>query len=568
MTRMNFRTVAHDILQLLNRTLQATHIYITKKDGNRFRFLYGICEMNTIHYTHAKNLFENEVDMLQFIWSEEEYEEREIIASTDRGQLISKPLYLSNKEMFGTLTIVYPATEEVTDTHRLVIKTMVKFLNYALELRSIAISDSLTGLYNRYFLETYLSKTDDILAKGYAIIYFDLDDFKYVNDSLGHNTGDKILRYVSQKLKKNFADFFVCRMGGDEFLIFLPWVTEQEVLEKFAKRIYSMFKKPYLVDGFEIFLKASVGISIYPDDASTLEDMIKNADAAMYVAKEKGKNQAVFYNNGMNEGALKRLELESYLNKALEYDEFELYYQPQIEVSTNRLIGVEALIRWNHPKLGVVSPQVFLDIAEKTNLIIPIGEWVIRTACSTLKQWLDSGHPEIRMSVNLSAKQFLQHGLSDIIAQILEETNLPAHLLNLEITETVSVNDAKVVISILDQLKSLGLEISVDDFGTGYSSLAYLKDFPVDCLKIDQMFIREIEKDPKHKAIVNATIYLAHALNLRVVGEAVETKEQLEFLEQMGCDEVQGYFYSKPLPYQKMIHLLEKYRQEGKFTTE
>ncbi|TWI54474.1 putative bifunctional diguanylate cyclase/phosphodiesterase [Halalkalibacter nanhaiisediminis] len=565
MTKMTFRSVSHDILELLGGMIDSSKIYITKREGNGFSFLYGLDDHNKIQYSTVDDLFENEYASSLINWTDSRVicEERCVEGFRNNRQIICKPLYFAEEELFGTLTVLIPIDSTLSSVQMHSLKTVTRFLNYALELQSVAIRDSLTGLYNRYFLEGYLSKLEKSVEDGYSIIYFDLDDFKYINDSLGHRTGDKLLQDISKDLKAAFPDYFVCRMGGDEFLLFLPAVKDHDVLQMLTKRVQKIFKKPYMIDGFEVYIKASIGIAIYPNDGESLEDIIRNADAAMYVAKRKGKNQAVFYEFSMNEDAMKRFELESYLNKALDYDEFELYYQPQIEVESGRVVGVEALIRWNHPKLGIVSPNVFLDIAEESNLIMQIGEWVLKTACQMGKMWIDAGYEPIKIGVNLSAKQFLQHDLADLISNTLKETGLPPSLLNLEITETVSVNDAKLVISILEQLRAIGIEISVDDFGTGYSSLAYLKDFPVNTLKIDQMFIRELEKDSQHQAIVNATIYLAHALNLRVVGEAVETKEQLLFLKEKGCDEIQGYYLSKPLPATKMTTYLKDYA-EGK----
>ncbi|WP_017729066.1 putative bifunctional diguanylate cyclase/phosphodiesterase [Halalkalibacterium ligniniphilum] len=557
---MTFRNVAHDILTLLYETLEAKKIYISERDGSVFHFLYGIHQSNLIEYSSTAELVENKnLDRLLAWDGREELEERSLEIINNGQRHVCKPLYGTGKELFGTLTVEFAGDKPLHSSHSLLLMTMAKFLNYTLELRALTIRDTLTGLYNRYFLESYLHKMKNLLQTGYSLIYFDLDDFKYINDSLGHSMGDKLLKQVSADLKEVFSDYFVCRMGGDEFLIFLPWVTEQEVIEKNLGRLKEIFKTPYVINGYEIFLKASVGIASCPSDGETLEEMIRNADTAMYVAKKQGKSQAVYYHFTMNEGTMKRFELESYLNKALDYKEFELYYQPQIELKTGKILGAEALIRWNHPKLGIVSPDVFLELAEETNMITDIGDWVLKTACATCKEWVNQGFSDLKIGVNLSAKQFLQHDLVEKISNVLKEVDLSPHLLDIEITESVSMHDSKLVISILEDLKMLGVKISVDDFGTGYSSLAYLKNFPVDVLKIDRTFIRELKKDDQFEAIVNATIYLAHALRMRVIAEAVETEEQFRYLQERDCDEIQGYFVSKPLTKEEMSLFLEKH---------
>jgi EAL domain-containing protein (putative c-di-GMP-specific phosphodiesterase class I) len=324
-----------------------------------------------------------------------------------------------------------------------------------------------------------------------------------------------------------------------------------------AQRIINTVSQPFNLDGHEVIITTSIGISFYPDDGKDVVTLIKNADTAMYHAKDQGRNNFQFYNQSMNSTAYERLVLENHLRKALEREEFILYYQPQFDIATTEILGVEALIRWRHPDLGMVSPAEFIPLAEETGLIIQIDEWVLKTACAQNKAWQEAGLPPIIMAVNLSGQNFIRKNLLGIIDKIIDDTGLDPRYLELELTESVLMKNAKETASTLRVLKDMGLHISIDDFGTGYSSLSYLKRFPLNTLKIDQSFIREITSDPDNAAITTAIIAMAHSLKLRVVAEGVETEEQLAFLLDHGCQAMQGFLYSRPLPAAEVVQFIQ-----------
>ena len=390
------------------------------------------------------------------------------------------------------------------------------------------ITDQLTGLPNRILFQDHLTAALNEARQNktrLAVLFIDLDRFKYINDTLGHKVGDLLLMQVVERLISCLRDDeALYRLGGDE--------------------------------GHELFISTSIGISWYPEDGEDMETLYKNADMAMYRAKEQGRNNYQVFDVRMNDYAFERLQLEKDLRKALEREEFLVYYQPQIHIPTGRIIGMEALVRWEHPKRGMVSPGQFIPLAEETRLIIPIGEWVLRTACAQNKAWQDAGFPHVRVSVNLSAHQFLEPHLAQMIKQVLDETGLAPEYLDLEITESITMNNIDRAIATMHELASLGIQMSIDDFGTGYSSLSYLKKFPIHTLKIDRSFVRDIPNDSDDGAIATAIIAMAHSLNLNVIAEGVETADQLEFLGERGCDEMQGYLVSRPVPASEFEHLL------------
>jgi diguanylate cyclase (GGDEF)-like protein/PAS domain S-box-containing protein len=417
------------------------------------------------------------------------------------------------------------------------------------KMKFMAYHDALTGLPNRRFFNRCLT---DALAmsqrakQSTAVMFVDLDNFKRINDTLGHAVGDQLLKAVVRRFTACVSEKdIISRLGGDEFAIILQGISRQHAAEV-AERIIDCCSEPFVIEGHELFVSPSIGISLYPDDGDSIENLVKNADVAMYEAKEQGKNTYQFYTSEMNEAIFRRVELEKHLRKALEREELSLYYQPQVDLKTGRIIGVEALVRWEHPQWGIVSPADFIPLAEETGLIVPLGEWVLRTACRQQKAWQEAGLPFTRVSVNLSTRQFYQNDLVKTISQILRQTGLDPQYLELEITEsiTMSVDHA---LEVLDKLKGLGVKLSMDDFGTGYSSLSYLKNFPIDQLKIDQSFVRDITGSRKDAAIVKTIIELAHNLDMRVIAEGVETEEQLNWLKQQECDEAQGYYFSEPL---------------------
>jgi len=419
-------------------------------------------------------------------------------------------------------------------------------------LRYLANYDSLTKLPNRTLFLDRLER-----AMAYArrynhlvvLLFLDIDRFKAINDSLGHLVGDQLLQAVSERLRLCAREGdTVARLGGDEFTIVIEGIIDLSDADIAAKKVLKSMSKSFILEGHDMFVTASIGLTVYPSDSDNVESLIRNADTAMYRAKQAGRNNYQFYTEDMNTRAIENLLLQNSLRNALDNQEFLLYYQPQINLSSGEMIGMEALIRWQHPELGLLSPKQFISIAEDTGLIIPIGEWVFRQVCLQLKEWSDRELPLFRVSVNLSACQFKQKNLVETISSIFEETGIDPSYIELEITEGVLVDDEEKAIDILHQLKNLGMYISIDDFGTGYSSLSYLKRFPLNTLKIDKSFIRDISTDADDAAIAEAIIALGHSLRLKVIAEGVETREQLEFLTPRGCDEVQGFYFSEPLP--------------------
>ncbi|MGK2859614.1 MAG: putative bifunctional diguanylate cyclase/phosphodiesterase, partial [Thermoanaerobaculia bacterium] len=415
----------------------------------------------------------------------------------------------------------------------------------------VAYHDPLTGMPNRALFFDRLNVALAHAARHkhkLAVLFLDLDRFKNVNDSLGHTLGDELIREASLRLHRCVrSEDTVARFGGDEFLLLLRIVGRVEDAGRVAQKILETISQPYRLGKREIITTASVGIAIYPTDGTDAETLVRNADAAMYRAKEAGRDASRFYAPAMNANALEELELESDLRRALERKQLALHYQPLIDLERGRIYGLEALIRWEHPKLGLLPPDRFIPVAESTGLIIPIGNWVIREACRQIKSWHRLLGNELVVSVNLSPRQFEQADLPGQVRAAFEEAGLRPRFLELEITESHAMADVAKSIRILGELKSLGVRLAIDDFGTGYSSLSYLKQFPVDTLKLDRSFVREITV-PEDGAIARGIIAMAHSLNLRVLAEGVETLGQLEFLREHACDRLQGYLFSRPLP--------------------
>jgi len=424
----------------------------------------------------------------------------------------------------------------------------------------LAYYDALTGLPNRTLLQDRLIKA---LASArrqknkVALLFLDLDRFKIINDSLGHSVGDLVLQQVAERLKKwSREQDTVARVGGDEFLIVLTAVKEPADAAVAAERLMNTMNAAYVVQGHSLGISCSVGISIFPEHGAEGETLIKNADAAMYSAKESGCNNLQFFTKDMNAQAVERLTLESGLRLALDKKELFLVYQPQIEIATGRITGLEALLRWQHPELGLVPPDKFIRIAENSGLIMPIGEWVLRTACSQARKWQDEGLLAVPVAVNVSAVQFRQTGFCELIGRVLSETGLAPQYLELELTESLLLSNADTMFSVLQDLRAMGLKLAIDDFGTGYSSLSYLRQFPVGKLKIDRSFIRDILVNPDDAAIATAIIGMAKSLNLKVIAEGVEDEAQMSFLRARQCDEIQGYYFSKPLAVDKVADKL------------
>jgi diguanylate cyclase (GGDEF)-like protein len=430
------------------------------------------------------------------------------------------------------------------------------------ELDHLAYHDALTDLPNRILFEDRLTQALALAQRSeqtLGMLFLSLDRFKKVNDTLGHALGYRLLKEVAERLTSCVREGdTVARFEGDEFALLLTQIGGTEDVVEIIYQINEMLKLPFILDGHELFITVSIGISLYPDDGADAHTLLKNAGAAIYRAKEHGGNNYQFYTSDMNAKAMKRLSLENSLRRALERAEFEVYYQPQIDFNTGQVVGMEALVRWQHPELGMVSPAEFIPLAEDTGLIVPLGEWVLRTACAQNRSWQDAGLAFLSVAVNLSARQFQQQNLSRVVARILQETGLNPHYLELELTESSIMKNAESGVRTLTELKEMGVKMAIDDFGTGYSSLGYLKRLPIDMLKIDQSFVRDVTTDPDDAALVMAIIALAHNLRLKVIAEGVETEEQRRFLHLLRCDQWQGYLYSKPLRAAAFAELLSQ----------
>jgi diguanylate cyclase (GGDEF)-like protein/PAS domain S-box-containing protein len=417
-------------------------------------------------------------------------------------------------------------------------------------IRHLAFHDALTGLPNRRLFRDRLHQAAAVSRRsgtGFALMLLDLDRFKTVNDTLGHDIGDGLLTAVAERLIANTREGdTLARMGGDEFALIAIDLKHPEEMVHLAEKLLNILQSPFNLQGHELYVSTSIGITLFPADTEEVDVLVKNADIALYHAKDQGRNNFQFFTGDTNAAMLYRLALESSMRWALERNEFLLNYQPQMDILTGHIHGTEALIRWQHPEFGLVAPAQFIPLAEETGLIVPIGEWVLRTACAQAKAWDLAGMP-MRVSVNLSARQFRQRDLAERIGAILQQTCLSPALLEVELTEGILMEDTAETGVILDKLHGMGVQISIDDFGTGYSSLSYLKRLPIQILKIDQSFVRDINTDPDDRAIVTAVIALAHSLKLKVVAEGVETQEQLSFLQEQDCDIIQGYLYSRPV---------------------
>ncbi|WP_310499969.1 EAL domain-containing protein [Paenibacillus qinlingensis] len=547
-------------LHILNQVVIETTrngIIITDRDGiitefNKFaEILTGSKKQDVINkpIPDAKtNDFIQEV-----LQTGKEYEDMELMLLPQKGQdelvclFDAFPIRDENMQIMGA----FAQFRDITERYH-----TQKQINY------LAYHDDLTGLPNRRFFTRHI---DELLRHGiqeksiFAVMFLDLDSFKKINDTLGHNNGDTLLKLVAERLKTccHAPNLLVSRMGGDEFTILVQEMTDHTEAIHVAEVIIKAFEKPFAVEGYEFYITASIGIAFYPQDGMNGEMLMKNADIALYRMKEDGKNNYNIFKPSPNSSGIEQLTLENSIRKALREEEFVLYYQPQIDTLTGNIIGTEALVRWNHPTLGLVPPAKFIPIAEETGLIVPLGEWVLRTACIQNQIWKEKGYPPMSVSVNLSSRQFSKQNLVKTITEILHETHIDPQYLELEITESMTMN-VEVAIEVLGRLKELGIQICIDDFGTGYSNLYYLKLFSIDRLKIDQSFVRDIMTDSNDADIVATIIAMAHNLGIDVIAEGVETKEQLDFLRSQNCHEVQGFYYHRPLPAEQIEQLLMK----------
>ena len=416
----------------------------------------------------------------------------------------------------------------------------------------LSYHDALTGLPNQLLLKDRLQQAvafSNSTGTKLALMIIDLDRFKTINDFLGHNAGDRLLVDVAERLAKTVRSTdTVSRQGGDEFHLLLTNLAEPDAIVTYLGELMQSVQKPFKIDGQELTISVSVGIAIYPEDGADFESLLKKADMAMYRAKDAGRNTYRFFNQEMNEDAVEQITMHAGLWRALEADQFVLHYQPQIAISSGKLIGAEALIRWNHPDLGLVSPGRFVPVAEETGLIVQICDWVLREACREATKWRNAGVSGLVVAVNLSAVQFKRGDLEQSVTRALAETGLEPHLLELELTESILIRDSENVLSTVKRLKQMGVKLSIDDFGTGYSSLSYLKRFEVDKLKIDQTFVRDLADNSEDAAIVRAIIQMARSLGLKTIAEGVENKQVFDLLRAFCCDEVQGYYCGRPVP--------------------
>jgi len=450
------------------------------------------------------------------------------------------------------------------------------------QIHVLAYYDGLTGLPNRVMFKEQLNRLLQLAKRSdqrVAILFLDLDNFKQINDTLGHDLGDRLLREVTNRLlqwirssdypsRANEENTIVSRLGGDEFTLYLADITRVQDAAAVAQRILDVLSKPFMLDTNEVFITASIGITVFPSDGQDGDTLLKNADTAMYHAKDKGRNNYQFFTSSMNAAVMKRLSLENDLRKALERREFVLHYQAQMDLRTGKIPGMEALIRWLHPDRRLIPPGEFIPLSEETGLVVPIGQWALNAACEQNKALQAAGLPPMRVSVNLSGRQILDPQLPETVARILKDTGLDPKYLEVELTESILIQNQKTVLNTLHALREMGIQVSLDDFGTGYSSLSYLNRFPVDTLKIDKSFVENIPVNSDNVALIKAIIAMAHSLKLKVLAEGVENEQQLVFLREEGCDEIQGNLFSPPVPIEALEKLLREknHRPGGKAT--
>lgn len=468
-------------------------------------------------------------------------------------------MYSGKKTTYNSYTGTYGVARDVTE--RKVAEETISFQAY---------HDLLTKLPNRALLRDRLSLAINQAKRDnekLAVMFLDLDRFKNINDSLGHMIGDELLQQVSNRLKDCIRQGdTLSRFGGDEFTLMLPKLTNgHEDASKLAEKITNTLKQPFYVDNHELYVSASIGIALYPEDGTHMDSLVKHADVAMYHVKGQGKNGYQFYSNEMNVPYLEKLSLDTGIHKALDNNEFNLVYQPQINLRTGEIVGIEALLRWEHPEHGNISPSEFISFAEESGMIVDIGYWVIKNACAELSSWRKDGLPEVRMSINISARQLMEEDIVSKIIDIISSYNIPGNCMELEITENAIMNDMDSVCRKLKELSSHGITIAIDDFGTGYSSLSYLHKLPIQTLKIDRTFLKESRINKGDNTIINTIVAMAKALGLNVIAEGVETQLQLDYLREIECSEAQGFLFGKPLPPEIISQLLiqEPYASPG-----
>lgn len=479
---------------------------------------------------------------------------------------VTKPFDLRHVEAAVRRALEHRALREAKRRYEVYLEEMIE--RRTAEVDHLSHHDALTGLPNRALFEDRLAQallSAQRSKQRLAILSLNLDRFKLINDTLGPAAGDELLRRVAERVSACVREGdSVARYGSDEFALLLTQVGEAEDVIEISRRVLEAFKQPFRCNGHTLYLTTSAGVSIYPEDGKDAHTLLKNAGAALHRAKWQEGNTCQLYTADLNAKALRRLTLGSYLRQALEREEFEVHYQPQVKVDDFRIVGAEALVRWRHPELGMVSPAEFIPLAEETGLIVPLGEWVLRAACGQIREWHGDGANHLCIAVNLSPRQFRQPDLIGMVERALAETGLDARYLELELTEGSVMTDPRKAAATLRELRLMGIGVAIDDFGTGYSSLSHLKSFPLTTLKIDKAFLSDAVTNPADAAIVGAIVALARSLDLRVKAEGVETEEQLEFLRALECDEAQGYLFGMPLPAQEFARLLP---ESGRRTT-
>ncbi|OHB95423.1 MAG: hypothetical protein A3I59_04865 [Planctomycetes bacterium RIFCSPLOWO2_02_FULL_50_16] len=537
-------------------------IVITDKEGNIEYVNHKFTELTG--YSPEEVIGENPRILKSGKTPSEEYKRLwETITSGGiwRGELCNKK---KNGELYWESVSISPIKDSKNIiTHFIAIKEDITERKQAEErIRQLAYYDPLTGLPNRVLYNDRLSLAlahAQRTGEALAVLFIDLDRFKDINDTLGHSIGDQLLKAVAERLTDSLRkEDTATRQGGDEFTLLLPGMTQAEDAARVAQKILEAVRKPLTLGGHELNITTSIGIALYPTDGKDGETLLKNVDTAMYHAKELGRNNYQFFTPALYTKTVEQLEMESSLHHALERKEFVVYYQSQVDIKTGRIVSSEALLRWQRPGQGLVNPSEFISMAERTGLIVPIGEWVLRTACAENKALQDTGLPPLQVAVNLSARQFQQENLVEMVEQALEETGLDARFLVLEVTESTAMHNVENTAYKMERLNAFGVHFVIDDLGTGYSSLSYLKTFPIHALKIDRSFVQDVASDSNDAAIVTAIVSMAKGLGLKVVAEGVETVAQLEFLRSLGCDEAQGYLFSKPMPAEEFKKMLER----------
>ncbi|OIJ18410.1 hypothetical protein BKP45_12615 [Anaerobacillus alkalidiazotrophicus] len=534
---------------------QTVTIFITNRNG---KILYSNDHLRFSTKLREVGIIENDVINIEQKVLGRNLNVEDLISEETMHQISDELMYIHSH--------ISPVRRDDEVSHFIIAFHDVTQLRRAESQLNIMYSiDPLTQLPNRHCFEEDLLKKLQLEKKSqnpFALFFLDLDRFKFFNDTLGHQVGDELIMDIANKLRDIENKYITLyRFGGDEFIFLIKKVDTEEQIDELAEKILQIFKSAFIIQGNSLMLTCSIGISIYPDSSTSLKKLVECADTAMHYAKERGKDTYQIFSENMNTAYSERLKMEAQLRIALEKNQFFLHYQPQIDMKTNKIIGVEALVRWNNPELGIVAPNEFIPLAEEIGLIDPIGDWVLKTACQQVKNWQKELGLYIRVGINISPKQFQRPDFVSKVERVLQETGLAPNYVDLEITENGLMQNSADCLQTLYRLKSHGVKISIDDFGTGYSSLSYLKRFPIDTLKIDQSFVRDLIEDTNDQAIVTSIISLAHNMKLNVIAEGVETVEIVNFLNRHKCDEMQGYLYSKPLNPHDFESFLKKMKQ-------